>query len=488
MAVSLLSSYAGWPIIVGSGLAGLSVALHLQQPCLLLSPDPQGKRSSSQLAQGGMAAAIGPGDTPHAHALDTLRAGVGLCDETVVNAITAAAPQAVETLLKWGVPLARHENHLALHLEGAHSVPRVVFAGGDQSGAQIISTLWAHIHNTPRIHIMTGHTLKGFYVENGTLQGVYTSAGFIPTPRCVLATGSCGGLYRHTTIPLSNKGMGLAYAAHIGARLADMEFTQFHPTALETFSSHTRCSLISEAVRGAGALLIRDDGERFVKELAPRDVVSRAITTQLKAGHRVYLDGRTLTHGVFSEHFPGITASCRSAGLNPDTQCLPIKPAMHYHMGGIAVDQNGHSSVPGLWACGEVACTGLHGANRLASNSLLEALVCGKWIARDLDTHPSPKFSLKRPNIPPPTLSANWGLHNAMEKYAGLLRTAQGLTSLLNLTLPLARTHGTALTASLIAWAALQRSESRGSHYREDAPSQHVPQRISYCISDLPSL
>lgn len=484
----LLSSYTGWPVIIGSGLAGLSVALHLKQPCVLLSPHSNGEGSSTQLAQGGMAAAIGPDDTPEDHARDTLRAGAGLCDEAIVRAITQAGPSAVETLLRWGVPLARDESgSLALHLEGAHSRPRVVYAGGDQSGAYMASSLWEKLRATSRIHVLTGQTLEGLHHEDGLLRGVWVSGGFIPTQCCILATGSCGGLYRHTTIPLSNKGMGIAHAALAGARLGDMEFTQFHPTSLAAGPTQTRRPLISEAVRGAGAPLVLENGERFTEELAPRDVVSRAIAAQLKAGHQVYLDGRHFKGRPFSARFPAITKACHAARLDPDTQCLPVKPAMHYHMGGIAVDHHGRSSLPGLWANGEVACTGLHGANRLASNSLLEALVYGKWIAEDIDAHSTPFIPLRAPTPRVPFLSPTWTLNDLMEEQAGILRHEDGLRALLEKALPLARHYGPALTASFIAWAALHRKESRGSHWREDAPTSHSPQRQSWTLVDLPS-
>lgn len=488
MTAPLLSSYAGWPVIIGSGLAGLSVALHLKQPCLLISPHAHGEGSSTQLAQGGMAAAVGPGDTPAEHAQDTLRAGAGLCDETIVRAITQEGPSAVETLLRWNVPLARHGKTLALHLEGAHQHPRVVYAGGDQSGAYIASALWKQVENTPRIHVLTGQTLEGLHCEDGFIRGVWLSGGFLSTQRCILATGSCGGLYRHTTIPLGNKGIGIAYAAQAGARLADMEFTQFHPTALAVGPAHARRSLISEAVRGAGATLVLETGERFTEELAPRDVVSRAIAAQLSNGHTVYLDGRKLSEGPFSARFPSITRACHAVGLDPDTQRIPVKPAMHYHMGGIAVDQHGRSSIPGLWAVGEVACTGLHGANRLASNSLLEAFVCGKWVAHDLEGHTSPLTPLSTPTRALPQLSHTWELMDHMERDAGILRNNTGLRIFLDRLLPHTRYNGPALTAAFIAWAALNRQESRGSHWRDDAPHTLTPQRHSWSLVDLPKI
>ncbi|MXV44758.1 L-aspartate oxidase [Saccharibacter sp. 17.LH.SD] len=489
MTDSLLSRYAGWPIIIGSGLGGLSVALHLNRPCLLIAPSPSPHENrSTALAQGGMAAAISPDDSPESHANDTIQAGAGLCDESIVRAITQAGPHAVETLLKWDVPLARDPKtgSLALHLEAAHSHPRVVYAGGDQSGAFITRALSHRVEQQSDIHKLSGHHLVSFHVEDGLLRGVWTSAGYIPTSCCVLATGSCGGLYRHTTIPLTNRGVGIALAAHAGARLADMEFTQFHPTALKGPETHNRLSLISEAVRGAGATLVLDTHERFTEELAPRDIVSRAIAAKLKEGHNVFLDGRALKNGTFSERFPSITAACHIIGIDPDTQLIPVRPAMHYHMGGIAVDQNGRSSIPGLWACGEVACTGLHGANRLASNSLLEALICGEWVAKDIAAYSPPPSVCTLPKHRPTFLSTEWTLQEDMEKGAGILRNKDGLTHLLEKTLPLASHNACALTTSFIAWAALKRHESRGGHYRDDAPQSDTPQRSSLSLVDLP--
>ncbi|MBA5725696.1 L-aspartate oxidase [Bombella favorum] len=482
----ILSRYAGWPVIVGAGLAGLMAALELDGPCVLLAPSFTGEGTSSTLAQGGMAAAVGLDDSPASHAEDTLKAGAGLCDPAIVQRITEAGPQAVETLLRLGVPLARDENgRLALHLEAAHSHNRIIFAGGDRSGQVILQHILQQAQKKKNIHWLQA-TLEGFHAPDGTMQGLWSSAGFIPTRHCILASGGCGGLYQHTTSPLANRGMTLALAAQAGATVRDMEFTQFHPTALVTPDQTSRLSLISEAVRGAGAVLRLDDGQRFTEELAPRDVVSRAIAAQLRAGRTVFLDGRSLPGEPFSTRFPGITQACRKAGLNPDTQLLPVQPAMHYHMGGLKVDQTGRTTLKGLWACGEVACTGLHGANRLASNSLLEALVCGQWAGQDVNAHQDTARSLITTAPERPTFTTDWPFRAEMQQHLGILRTRKGLEEFLGRTLPLARQNLCALTASFIGWAALHRPEQRGAHWREDTPGLQPPRHLDLHINDLP--
>ncbi|WP_338422299.1 L-aspartate oxidase [Acetobacter musti] len=466
--MTTLSRYAGWPVIAGSGLAGLSAALHLKHPCILLSSGPLGENAASSLAQGGLAAAIGSDDTPELHAADTLAAGVGLCDPKVVREITAAGPQTVETLLNWDVPFARTASgDLALHLEAAHSRHRIVYANGDASGAAIMKALAARVRNTPRIAVLENTILTGLHTEDNELHGVWTNHGFIPTRGCVIASGGIGALYAGATSPISCTGTGLAIAARAGADLIDMEFTQFHPTALDTGTCSGRRPLISEAVRGAGGRLIDETGRNFTDELAPRDIVARAIAACQREGHRVFLDARSLSGGRFSMLFPGITAACRAAGINPDQQLIPVRPAMHYHMGGIATDINARTSVTGLWAVGEAACNGLHGANRLASNSLPEAFVTGQWAARDLDNRLSETVRIVHPR-PAGRFSATLNIGNALMEHAGILRNTAGLKSLLKKTGPYINYDQNALVAALVAQAALNRHRSRGSHFRTD--------------------
>ncbi|QDH15612.1 L-aspartate oxidase [Oecophyllibacter saccharovorans] len=479
-----LASLAGLPVIVGAGIAGLSTALHLNAPCVLVSNAPLGTGGSSPLAQGGLSAAIGPADSPAEHARDTLQAGVGLCDERVVQAMTEAGPQTVAQLLAWGVPLAHDGNgQLALHLEAAHSQPRVVFAGGDASGRLMTEALAQQVQARPDIHVLTPACARRIVVRGGQVRGVELElAGgtqLLPTTQLVIATGGLGGLYEGATVPAAQKGGGLAMAARAGAALADMEFTQFHPTALDTGQPGQR-PLISEAVRGAGALLVDETGARFTEELAPRDVVTRALAAHLAAGHQVFLDGRNLRGGRFSELFPGIHATCLQHGWDADRQPIPVRPAMHYHMGGIGVDRQCRSTLPGLYAVGEAACTGLHGANRLASNSLLEACVTGRWAAeailqsragQDSPWPASPVAQVEPQEIPTPTPdTAALTAGELMWRHAGINRTRAGLQAVLATLGPRAAHDDAALMGSFVAAAALMRRESRGAHARLDHP------------------
>ncbi|QEH97138.1 L-aspartate oxidase [Gluconobacter thailandicus] len=486
MTKALLSALAGQPVIVGAGLAGLSAALHLRQPCVILTPSPLGLDAASSLAQGGIAAAIGADDSPELHAADTLAAGAGLSVPEVVRRVTTAAPQVIQTLLDWGVPFARKNGALDLHLEAAHSRKRILHVGGDGSGAAIMQTLIRRVQARESITVLEGTCLNGLMVQDGRLQGVYTSAGFVPTSACLVASGGIGALYSEATSPGTVQGAGLAHAVRAGARVADMEFTQFHPTALKTGSMTGRRPLVSEAVRGAGAILVDERGERFTDELQSRDVVARAIFAHIREGHDVFLDGRHLRGAVFSQQFPGITAACHAIGVDPERDPIPISPAMHYHMGGLDVNERGRTSVSGLWAAGEAACTGLHGANRLASNSLLEAFLTGQWAAEDIDHVKHQTVPLR--SVPTrPALSVSFDrIPKLMSEYAGILRDKNGLQALLHATLPDAETNDGALVAALVAQSALMRRESRGSHYRTDYPEITDPYRTTLTFSDLP--
>ena len=361
------------------------------QPVLLLTSAPLGLESSSALAQGGIAASIGADDDASLHLEDTLAAGDGLCDEAVAAAILAAAPAAIEQLVRLGVVFDRDAGgNIALGLEAAHSRRRIVHAGGDATGRDIIRALARKVRETPSITVIEATTARRLVVEDNAVTGVLgryrPGAGVV----CHRPRRDRDRRHRRSvsagTNPTGSFGQGLALAARAGAVMADIEFVQFHPTALDSGSFPLK--LISEAVRGEGAILIDENGERFMAdvpgaELAPRDVVARAVWRHMAAGHRVFLDASNVRGSDFARRFPAITALCREAGIDPVTQPIPVRPAAHYHMGGIAVDMAGRTSIDGLWACGEAACTGLHGANRLASNSLLEAAVCGGWVAKD---------------------------------------------------------------------------------------------------------
>jgi L-aspartate oxidase len=474
----------GAPVIIGGGLAGLTTALALApRPVLLLTGAPLGQESSSVLAQGGIAASIGPDDDASLHLEDTLIAGDGLCDETVAAAVLAAAPAAIEQLERLGVVFDRDaSDNIALGREAAHSRRRIVHAGGDATGRDIIRALARRAYETPSITVMEATTAQRLVVEDNAITGVLSTTVRGPvlfaTDRVVIATGGIASLFLHGTNPAGSFGQGLALAARAGAIMADLEFIQFHPTALDSGSFPLK--LISEAVRGEGAILVDENGDRFMAnapgaELAPRDVVARAVWRHIAAGHRVFLDARNVGGLDFARRFPTITTLCREAGIDPVTQPIPVRPAAHYHMGGIAVDKRGRTSIDGLWACGEAASTGLHGANRLASNSLLEAAVCGNWVAGDIAVTAS-----IRPRTPklPPDGHANRSdpalVRPILSRHAGVLRDGEGLRAAARALYPPAISQDAASDAAIaglmIVIAALRRQESRGAHGRTDFP------------------
>jgi L-aspartate oxidase len=473
-------------IIIGGGLAGLSAALSLApQPVILLSKAELGLEASTSLAQGGIAASLGPDDHLALHLADTLKAGDGLCDEPVAREILAAAPAAIEDLLRLGVPFDRDgHGRLIFGLEAAHSRRRIVHAGGDSSGREIMRSLSRRVRETPSITVLEGAVVRQLLIEDNALRGIVADGTYGPvifaTGRAVIATGGIGGLFQYGTNPSGSWGHGLALAAKAGALMADLEFIQFHPTALDSASFPLK--LISETVRGEGAILIDETGDRFMAgvpgaELAPRDVVARAVWRHMAEGHRVFLDARDIPGLDFPRRFPAITSFCHAAGIDPVTETIPIRPAAHYHMGGIAVDLAGRTSIEGLWACGEAACTGLHGANRLASNSLLEAAVCGRFVAESIK-----KTALKRRSKPPRsgdfalTAADPTAVRRIVSRAAGVLRNGEDLAAAAAELLPLALERGEASDPAavglMIVIAALRRQESRGAHARTDCPRQ----------------
>jgi L-aspartate oxidase len=472
-------------LIVGAGLAGLSAALGAApRKVLLLSPQPLGDACSSAWAQGGLAAALAPDDSAELHAKDTEAAGAGLVEALAARRLTEAAAATVHRLAELGAPFDRDaEGRFIQSLEAAHSRPRVARVGGDRAGLAITQAVIAAVLKAPHIEVMEGARLRNLLKDRqGTVRGALIERDGalieIVAPATILTTGGAGGLYPVTTNPSALRGEGLAIAALAGAVIADPEFVQFHPTAIDV--GLDPAPLATEALRGEGAILVDRTGRRFMAdydenaEMAPRDVVARAVFAQIAAGRGAYLDCVQAIGEHFPEEFPTVFAACMAAGIDPRIQPIPIAPAAHYHMGGIAANAEGRTSLPGLYAAGECASTGVHGANRLASNSLLEAAafgaIAGASAARAVDpgTQPLPAEAL--PDLPPEALAQ---LRTAMGRYAGVIRDGAGLTRLLDEIDALEAAHGTApalFAARLIASAALDRRESRGGHFRTDFP------------------
>ena len=477
-----ISALANRPVIIGGGAAGLMTALQLApEPVLVVSKAPLGAEASSLWAQGGLAAAMGRDDDPAHHLADTLAAGVGLCDEAVARRIVHAAPAAVEHLAQLGVAFDRRsDGSWRLGLEAAHSRNRIVHATGDGTGREIMRALIAAVRRAPSVTLLEGVEARRLIVEDNAIKGVLAvnehGALVIDTGRVVIATGGIGGLFLDSTNPAGCFGQGLALAAHAGAQLSDLEFLQFHPTAFDGPSRPM--PLLTEAIRGDGATLIDDTGQRFMAdqpgaELAARDIVARAVWRRRAEGHRVFLDARTHPGNDFAGRYPVISAFCKMAGINPATDPIPVRPAVHYHMGGIAVDLEGRSTVNGLWACGEVARTGLHGANRLASNSLMEAIVCAEWVAGSVSNASRGPLKTRTAvtSLPAPDPSI---VRPMMSQGLGVLRDRNAIARLVRSLAPIANGQSAAsdpaLVGLVIAVAAYRREESRGGHFRADFP------------------
>ena len=478
----VLNDLAGRVVIVGSGLAGLMAALTLApQPAVILTRAALGAETSSAWAQGGIAASMGADDSAELHLADTLAAGDGLCDPAVAASIVGEAPAAITALERAGVRFDRNgAGTLSLGLEAAHSRRRIVHAEGDGSGAAIVRALVQAVANTPSITVLEGYEARRSLLDGERISGLLCATpkgmAVLPTSHVLLATGGIGGLFDATTNPIGNFGQGIALAARAGALLADMEFVQFHPTALD--SRRRPLALVSEAVRGEGALLVNEKGERFMTlipgaELAPRDVVARAISAEIARGGRVFLDARQALDRRFSTRFPVIDALCREAGIDPSSELIPVRPAVHYHMGGVATDANGRSSVSGLRVAGEAASTGLHGANRLASNSLLEAAVMGIRAARDIAGVSASPANAPSEHVRSATPDASL-VRPIVSRHLGVLRNAGAIHGAIAALLPLAESEGPAadpaIVALLIAVFANLRTESRGAHARTDFP------------------
>ncbi|MFD7453010.1 L-aspartate oxidase [Kitasatospora sp. NPDC059827] len=511
-------------VVVGSGIAGLTVALNVRKAGLraMVVTKAVLDEGSTRWAQGGIAAALGEGDTPEQHLDDTLVAGAGVCDEEAVRTLVTEGPDAVRRLIAVGAAFDRDaDGEILLTREGGHHRHRIVHAGGDATGAEVSRALVAAVRSDPDLELIEhalvldlltdaeGHTagLTLHVMGEGQRDGV----GAVRARAVVLATGGLGQVFSATTNPAVSTGDGVALALRAGAAAADLEFVQFHPTVLWLGPDAAgQQPLVSEAVRGEGAHLVDADGVRFMvgqhelAELAPRDIVAKAITRRMQeqGSDHMFLDGRHFGAEMWEHRFPTILASCRSHGIDPVTEPIPIAPAAHHAAGGIRTDRHGRTSVPGLYACGEVACTGVHGANRLASNSLLEGLVFAERIAADLaERHTAGELPERtvdvaaaqaaRP-VPLPASEARAEIQRLMSRGAGVLRSAASLADAaagLALLGEQARSHvaeekpadprvetweaaNLLLVATALVAAAAQREETRGGHWREDFPER----------------
>jgi L-aspartate oxidase len=435
-----------------------------------------------------MAAALAAEDSPGRHAADTLAAGAGLCEAAAVRILTEAAPGAVRALADLGAPFDRGPGEaFRLSLEAAHSRARVARVGGDGAGRAIMAAVVAAARAASHVEIRENVRVVALLTDvNGEVRGVLARQGGalveILAAAVVLATGGLGGLYAVTTDPMAVCGEGLAMAALAGAEILDAEFVQFHPTAIDL--GLDPAPLATEALRGESALLVNADGAPFMArydpaaDLAPRDIVARAIETERRAGRGTFLDARAARIGDIAHEFPAVFAACRAGGIDPRRELIPVLPAAHYHMGGVATDAQGATSLPRLYAAGECAATGVHGANRLASNSLIEAAVFGARAGRAAAAArlaPCQVLSVGAPpDLPAPLMQA---LRERMARDAGVVRDAEGLAGLLAWIGAAEAVAGAALpliAARLVAEGALARRESRGAHFRRDFPQSRA--------------
>lgn len=494
-------------IVIGGGVAGLRAAVDLAKAGrVLLLTKTALTESNSQYAQGGIAAAVGESDSTEIHFSDTLAAGAGLCDEAAVKVLADEAPEEIRKLIEWGTEFDRVDGRVALAREGAHSQARVLHAHGDATGREIIRSLSTRVRSLPSVTVMDFAFVQELIVADGRVAGVR----FIQNEKHVIASasatliasGGAGQVYRETTNPPVATGDGFSIGFRAGALLRDMEFVQFHPTALRLPGLPP--FLISEAVRGEGAHLIDDKGNRFVEELAPRDVVARAIYARISEGSRVRLDLRHIPSDNIRKRFPQIHAFCLQHGFDMTKEPIPVVPAAHYFMGGLQTDLGGRTSLPGLFAAGEVASSGVHGANRLASNSLLECVVFGKRAAGSMieclgASYPAFSETEFKLRVPSDAKSAQQEIRETAWQCAGIVRNAEGMKKGLRIisemeaqwqvssvpSIEQMETANLRAIAELILQCALLRLESRGAHFRTDFPARNDEKYQFHSVVDL---
>lgn len=503
-------------VIVGAGLGALYAALLLApRPVVIISPEQLGEGASSAWAQGGVAAAMDATDSAQSHAADTVKAGDGTVDPKVADLVTQEARDHILRLTALGTPFDRTENgDYVMSREAAHSFARVVRVKGDQAGAEIMAALIEEVRQTPSIQVLEGTMALDLEVTDSEVTGIAIQSAselrsapvMLRSSAVLIAGGGSGGLYAVTTNPPRIRGQVIGLAARAGAVIADAEFVQFHPTALDVGEDPS--PLATEALRGEGATLINNRGERFMQavhpdaELAPRDVVAREIFAQSQAGFRPMLDTRGVLGEAIKTQYPAVAEACARNDIDPAREPIPVAAAAHYHMGGIQTDTEGRASLGNLWVCGEASSTGLHGANRLASNGLLEALVyariCAKNIAAVVPECDAPPLNITfEAGGLPPDVKAVAELRQTMTECVGVVRNASGLKKALRKIAELEAVFGSSVsflnmtaTATLIAASALCREESRGAHERSDFPDR-LPsdgQRSHFTLTDALSL
>lgn len=477
-------------IVIGGGIAGLCTALAAgPRPVLLLCRGAMGAGSSSALAQGGIAAALAPGDRIDDHVADTLSAGAWRNDPDRVRMLAAAAPESIRWLQSQGVDFDRVGGILQLGLEGGHGVARIVHAGGDATGAEVTAALWALVRASAHIECRSGVEVDGLLLHDGVVAGVRVDDGNrharLFSSDVVLATGGIGALFAHTSNPTGADGAGLALTMAAGVPTRDLEFLQFHPTALDVGrGSHP---LVTEALRGAGARLLDASGRPVMEgvhpqgDLAPRDVVARRVWQARRDTGAVFLDARIA--GIdWPRAFPTVLAACLAQGIDPRSMPIPVTAAAHFHMGGLVTDETGRTRLPGLYAVGEVACTGVHGGNRLASNSLLECVVFGRRLGAHLARADRPVQNRAGVSLITRGTSLTetelQSLREILWQAAGPVRTAQGLLEGLAAIEPLVARGWQARLGRSLLRAAYRRRASVGAHWRADAPACQAPGNV----------